>query len=63
MRAGKLNVTLSSNSSLTLYWKDDLIKNYSCYSVEWSKKPDKAAYMPFFENANNYKSLSHIKGV
>ncbi|XP_076020492.1 leukemia inhibitory factor receptor isoform X2 [Genypterus blacodes] len=61
MRAGRLNVTLSSNSSLTLYWKDDLIKTYSCYSVEWGKKFHKVAYRSFFEDAHNYKSLPDIK--
>ncbi|XP_071380221.1 interleukin-31 receptor subunit alpha [Centroberyx affinis] len=56
--AGKLNVTFNSNTSYTLSWKDDLIKKYSCYSVEWGRKGYKAAYKSFFENANNYKTIS-----
>ncbi|XP_071757820.2 interleukin-31 receptor subunit alpha [Centroberyx gerrardi] len=58
MGTGKLNVTFNSNTSYTLSWKEDLIKKYSCYSVEWSRKGYKAAYMSFFENANNYKTVS-----
>ncbi|KAF7652720.1 hypothetical protein LDENG_00093330, partial [Lucifuga dentata] len=57
----KLNVTFSSNSSFTLYWKDDLIQKYSCFSVEWSKKGHKTAYRSFYEDINNYKTFSDIK--
>ncbi|XP_029920645.1 interleukin-31 receptor subunit alpha [Myripristis murdjan] len=60
--AGKLNVSLINATSLTVFWKDDLIQHYCCFSVEWSRTNHKAAYMSFFENANNYKSISLKNG-
>ncbi|XP_030291005.1 leukemia inhibitory factor receptor [Sparus aurata] len=56
--AGKLNVTVHSNTSLTIYWKDNLIEKYVCYSAEWIKKGHKSAYMSFFQDEDNYKTLS-----
>ncbi|XP_035847341.1 interleukin-31 receptor subunit alpha isoform X2 [Sander lucioperca] len=60
MGAGKLNVTVHSNTSFTIYWKDNLIKECVCYSVEYMKKGHKAAYMPFYQNTNNYRTLSPL---
>ncbi|KAM6975868.1 leukemia inhibitory factor receptor [Tautogolabrus adspersus] len=56
----KLNVEVHSNTSFTINWKDDLIKNYVCYSVEWAKKGNKAAYMSFYQNENNNKTISPL---
>ncbi|XP_070845522.1 interleukin-31 receptor subunit alpha [Chaetodon trifascialis] len=58
--AGKLNVTVHSNTSFTIYWEDILIKTYVCYSVEWAKKGHKAAYMSFYQNVNNHRTLSPL---
>ncbi|XP_029300291.1 interleukin-31 receptor subunit alpha [Cottoperca gobio] len=60
MGAGKLNVTAESNTSFTISWKDNLIKQYVCYSVEWKRKGQRAAYMSFYQNANNYRTLSPL---
>ncbi|XP_068562652.1 interleukin-31 receptor subunit alpha [Cebidichthys violaceus] len=60
MGAGMLNVTVHSNTSFTIYWKDNLIKNYVCYSAEWTKKGHKATHMSFYRNKNNYKTLSSL---
>ncbi|GAA6219225.1 interleukin-31 receptor subunit alpha-like [Lates japonicus] len=56
----KLNITVHSNTSFTVYWKDDLIKTYVCYSVEWRKKGHKAVYKPFYQDAVNQRTLSHL---
>ncbi|XP_074547054.1 interleukin-31 receptor subunit alpha [Halichoeres trimaculatus] len=56
----KLNVTVHSSTSFTIYWADNLIENYICYSVEWMKKGHKAEHMSFYENEHNYKTLSHL---
>lgn len=59
MEAGRLNVTVHSNTSLTVYWSADLLKNYVCYCVEWSEKQHgKATYVSFFEDVQNHKALS-----
>ncbi|XP_030004398.1 protein sidekick-2 isoform X2 [Sphaeramia orbicularis] len=58
--AHQLNVTVQSNTSFTVYWKDPLVKQYVCYSVEWTKKGHKAAHRSFFENMKNYKELSDL---
>ncbi|KAM9338712.1 leukemia inhibitory factor receptor [Symphorus nematophorus] len=58
--AGKLNVTVRGNTSFTIYWKDDLIKNYVCYSVEWMKTGHKAVNKSFYENQNNFRTLSSL---
>ncbi|KAM8742846.1 interleukin-6 receptor subunit beta [Acanthopagrus schlegelii] len=59
-RAGMLNVTVHSNTSFTIYWEDNLIKKYVCYSAEWMKKGHKSAHMSFFQDANNYKTISPL---
>lgn len=63
LRAGKLNVTVQSNTSFTIHWGDDLIQNYVCYSAEWMTTGNKTAHMSFFEDRNNYRSLSHPEGL
>ncbi|XP_035524312.1 interleukin-31 receptor subunit alpha [Morone saxatilis] len=60
MGAGKLNVTVHSNSSFTIYWEANLIRTYVCYSVEWMKKEHKAVYMSFHEDKNNYRTFSPL---
>lgn len=62
MRAGKLNMTVHSSTSFTIYWEDNLIENYVCYSVEWKKKGHEAAYKSFYQNKNNYRNLSPLPG-
>ncbi|XP_044188640.1 protein sidekick-1 [Thunnus albacares] len=61
VEAGKLNVTVNSETSFTIYWKDDLIKTYVCYSVEWREKGHKAAGMSFYRDADNHRTLSPLK--
>lgn len=58
MEAGKLNVTVHSSTSFTIYWKDDLIKTYICYSVEWREKGHEIVHKSFFEDETNYRTLS-----
>ncbi|KAI3362116.1 hypothetical protein L3Q82_012445, partial [Scortum barcoo] len=60
MGAGKFNVTVHSNTSFTIYWNDNLIMNYVCYSVEWMKKGHKAVYMSFYQNECNHRTLTSI---
>nr|XP_046230966.1 interleukin-31 receptor subunit alpha isoform X2 [Scatophagus argus] len=60
MADGQLNVTVHSNTSFTIYWEDNLIINYVCYSVEWTNEGHKAAYMSFYQNENNYRNLSPL---
>ncbi|XP_028457817.1 interleukin-31 receptor subunit alpha [Perca flavescens] len=60
MGAGKLNMTVHSSTSFTIYWKDNLIKECVCYSVEYMKKGHKAAYMSFYQNKKNYRNLSPL---
>ncbi|KAM4528250.1 leukemia inhibitory factor receptor [Odontesthes bonariensis] len=57
---GNLNVTVRDNTSFTIYWKDDLIKTYVCYSVEWRKKGHPPLYMSFYQNTQNYRTLSSL---
>ncbi|XP_019937272.2 interleukin-31 receptor subunit alpha isoform X2 [Paralichthys olivaceus] len=58
----KLNVSVHSNTSFTVFWKDDLIKTYVCFSAEWRTKGHKAAYMSFYQNAKNWRTLSPLQG-
>ncbi|KAK9532306.1 hypothetical protein VZT92_009695 [Zoarces viviparus] len=58
MGAGMLNVTVHNNTTLTIYWKDNLINTYVCYSVEWTKEGHKAKHMSFYQDKNNYKTVS-----
>ncbi|XP_055369125.1 oncostatin-M-specific receptor subunit beta isoform X2 [Betta splendens] len=53
----RLNVTVHSNKSFTVHWRDSL-KRYVCYCVEWNKRGHKAFYKSFFENEKNYKTIS-----
>ncbi|XP_023122415.2 interleukin-31 receptor subunit alpha isoform X2 [Amphiprion ocellaris] len=53
----KLNVTVHNNTSFTIYWKDDLIKTFVCYSVEWREKGHNALYMSFYQNVQNSRTL------
>lgn len=54
---GKLNVTFNGNTSFTVSWVDDLIKTYSCFSVEWWTRGNKAAHKSFYEDENNYEVI------
>ncbi|XP_029624960.1 interleukin-6 receptor subunit beta-like isoform X1 [Salmo trutta] len=54
---GKLNVTFNGNTSFTVSWVDDLIKTYSCFSVEWWRRGERAAYKSFYEDENNYEVI------
>ncbi|KAK2818700.1 hypothetical protein Q5P01_024261 [Channa striata] len=58
---GRLNVTVHNNRSFTVHWKQDLIKSFVCFSVEWRKKGHKAAHMSFFEQDYNYRTLSPLR--
>ncbi|XP_028273409.1 protein sidekick-1 isoform X2 [Parambassis ranga] len=58
----RLNVTVHSNTSFTIYWRDDLIRTFVCFSVEWWKKGQKVTYMSFYESDRNHKTL-HPKGL
>ncbi|XP_060928588.1 interleukin-31 receptor subunit alpha [Limanda limanda] len=58
---GKLNVTVHSNISFTVSWKDDLIKTYVCFSAEWMRKRHQRASKSFYQNENNWKTLSPLK--
>ncbi|XP_072227845.1 interleukin-31 receptor subunit alpha [Leuresthes tenuis] len=57
---GNLNVTVRHNTSFTIYWKDDLIKKYVCYSVEWRKKGLPPLYKSFYQDTQNYRTLSSL---
>ncbi|XP_027137749.1 protein sidekick-2 isoform X3 [Larimichthys crocea] len=60
MEAGKVDVTVHSNTSITIYWKDDLIKKYVCYSAEWMTKGHEAQCKSFYENKHNHRTLSPL---
>lgn len=59
----RLNVSVNNSTELKISWKDDLIKQFVCYSVEWRKKGHSALYKSFYENTNNYRHLSHLTGT
>lgn len=63
MEAGKVDVTVHSNTSITIYWKDDLIKKYVCYSAEWMTKGHEAQCKSFYENKHNHRTLSPLPGA
>ncbi|XP_041667432.1 protein sidekick-2 [Cheilinus undulatus] len=56
----KLNVTVHSNTSLTIYWKDNLIREYVCYSVEWMRKGHKPSHMSFYRNEDNHRTITTL---
>ncbi|XP_075885551.1 leukemia inhibitory factor receptor [Nelusetta ayraudi] len=60
LSVGKLNVTIESNTSFTIYWGDNLIQKYVCYSAEWRTKGGKTVHMSFFQDRNNYRTLSPL---
>ncbi|XP_071322000.1 interleukin-31 receptor subunit alpha [Trachinotus anak] len=57
----RLNVTVHSNTSFTVSWKDDLIKTYVCYAAEWRRKGHKTEYKSFYQNENNYGNVSPLQ--
>lgn len=62
LRAGKVNITVHSETSFTVHWGDNLIDNYVCYAVEWMKKGYKAVYKSFYEDETNNRTLSSLPG-
>lgn len=62
LSVGKLNVTIESNTSFTIYWGDNLIQKYVCYSAEWRTKGGETVHMSFFQGTNNYRTLSPLPG-
>ncbi|XP_047425794.1 interleukin-6 receptor subunit beta isoform X2 [Mugil cephalus] len=60
MRDGRLKVKVQSNRSFTISWKDNLIRTYVCYSVEWRKEGDKVKYMSFYQRAQNNRTLDPL---
>nr|XP_040052779.1 interleukin-6 receptor subunit beta [Gasterosteus aculeatus aculeatus] len=57
---GKLNVTVHSDVSFTISWKDDLVKTYVCFCAEWRRKGHEAAYKSFYQNRDNHRTLSPL---
>ncbi|KAK2888051.1 leukemia inhibitory factor receptor isoform X1 [Channa argus] len=57
---GRLNVTVHNKMSFTVHWKDDLIKTYVCYSVEWRRKGHRAVHKSFFQADHNYWNSSTL---
>ncbi|XP_029372082.1 leukemia inhibitory factor receptor-like [Echeneis naucrates] len=58
---GRLKIKVYNNTSFTLYWKDDLIKTYVCYSVEWKHRGQKTQHMSFYENEKNSWDFSQLQ--
>ncbi|KAK1884097.1 Leukemia inhibitory factor receptor [Dissostichus eleginoides] len=58
--AGTLNVTVHNNTSFTISWKEDLIKNYVCYSVEWMQRGHKAGSISFYEDKHINRTLTSL---
>ncbi|XP_068609237.1 leukemia inhibitory factor receptor [Brachionichthys hirsutus] len=56
----KLNVTVHNSTSFTIYWGDNLIANYVCYSVEWRKEGHTAFYKSFDQDQVNYWTLNSL---
>ncbi|CAN9504367.1 unnamed protein product [Ophioblennius macclurei] len=54
---GRVNVTVHHNKSFTVAWKDDLVKSYVCYSVEWRENEREIVHMSFHVSDNNYRTL------
>lgn len=46
-------MTVHSNRSFTISWREDLTRNYVCYSAEWTAPGRKAAYMSFHSNRSS----------
>eukprot|EP00066_Takifugu_rubripes_P028291 XP_011617557.1 PREDICTED: interleukin-31 receptor subunit alpha-like [Takifugu rubripes] len=51
--AGKPNVTVHSNRSINISWRDDLMEKYVCYSAEWMVRGQKAAYMSYHSKGSS----------
>ncbi|KAM6984935.1 uncharacterized protein FYW47_000170 [Aplochiton taeniatus] len=54
---GTINVTFIGNTSFRVSWLDDLVQNYSCFSVEWRRRGQRATYRSFYESQNKYKDI------
>ncbi|XP_061658238.1 uncharacterized protein LOC133491257 isoform X3 [Syngnathoides biaculeatus] len=60
----KLRVSVHNRTSFSVFWQDDLVSEYSCFSLEWratdGSRPPNASYESFYENANNFWTLVDI---
>ncbi|XP_070408549.1 interleukin-31 receptor subunit alpha [Nothobranchius furzeri] len=56
----EVNVTVHSNTSFTVYWREEIVKKYVCYMVEWSKKGHPVQYRSFYEKTENHKNFSSL---
>ncbi|CAJ1070418.1 interleukin-31 receptor subunit alpha [Xyrichtys novacula] len=55
-----VNVTVQNATSFTVYWKDNLIEKFVCFSVEWKQEGHEVAHMSFYEDENTYRTLSPL---
>ncbi|XP_054614024.1 leukemia inhibitory factor receptor isoform X2 [Dunckerocampus dactyliophorus] len=57
---GTLNVSVHSDTSFTIFWKDDLVSSSECFCVEWSSEGRPVAYKSFYEDTNAFWTVSKI---
>ncbi|XP_030598490.1 interleukin-31 receptor subunit alpha [Archocentrus centrarchus] len=57
---GGLRVKVHNKMSFTIYWNNDLIKKYVCYSAEWREERNKAAYVSFYLKGSKNKTFSSL---
>nr|XP_057913286.1 interleukin-6 receptor subunit beta isoform X2 [Doryrhamphus excisus] len=57
---GMLNVSVHSNASFTISWEDDLVSWSVCFCMEWSSEGRPVAYKSFYEDTNNFWTVSDI---
>ncbi|XP_019742617.1 interleukin-31 receptor subunit alpha isoform X3 [Hippocampus comes] len=61
---GRLSVRVHNQTTFTVVWKDDLVKKYKCFCLEWSAThgphPPKLFYKSFYEEVINFWTLFDI---
>ncbi|XP_077442360.1 interleukin-31 receptor subunit alpha isoform X2 [Vanacampus margaritifer] len=61
---GRLSVRVHNQTSFSVLWKDDLVRKYNCFCLEWSAtcgpRPPNLSYEAFYEDVNNNWTLVDI---
>ncbi|XP_077353674.1 uncharacterized protein LOC144002359 isoform X2 [Festucalex cinctus] len=60
----RLSVRVHNQTSFSVLWKDDLVRKYNCFCLEWSAtfgpRPTHRSYESFYEDVNNNWTLVDI---
>ncbi|XP_049593223.1 protein sidekick-2 isoform X2 [Syngnathus scovelli] len=61
---GRLSVRVHNQMSFSVLWKDDLVRKYKCFCLEWSATygpyPPNVSYKSFHEEGNNFWTVVDI---